>query len=929
VTALADGNARDAGRPACAGRDAEIRALAGALTRVRAGRFGAAAIYGEPGIGKTQLLGLLADMAADAGWQVWRGTGTEFERNMPYGLYVDACADLAGEPPVGRLLAAARGADTGPDRYFLHRDLHAMLAERARRQPAVLLLDDLHWADPASVELTGHLLRRPPRAPLLLALASRPASLPAPVAEAVARLGSAATILRLASLSAEAVAALAPGAGEHRRRLLYDASRGNPLYLQVLAHLPDRALADLVDDATGAEPEQALPRVLRAELDRLDPELRTVAHAVAIAGEHATLGLIAAIAGRDEDDVAAALDRLGDSGTLAGAAGCWQFRHPLLRAAAYWQAGAGARTRAHTRAAHYLRERAASPALLAHHTARCAQHGDRAAVAVMRNTAQAVLHTAPASAAHLLRTALRVLPEQAGPDRERAALTMSLARALAAIGELEEARRLVTEAIRLDGGQPGPAFAFASLVSRLLGQLDTGRALLTDGLRNLPPDGRATAQALVELAATDVLSADPAAARDSARRALDLLTATDDPALTAAAHALLALAWLQGGEVPAGRAAAATANRLLTGATDPQLAEHIELIAPLAWVQLHLQEHATAERQLARGLDVAHRYRISHPLPYLLIVRSAVRHRRGDLAGAVRSAREAAEMSYSMGSAETAAMARGMALVPVLWQDGPRAARRLADELVQAGPPASSWWAGVVAVGLDTVAVAAGTGLGATDTALGDTALGDTALGDTAVYRLALRAVVAGDAAVAQAALVAAERIGLAHQRGTAHDGYARVLLRTGDPAGAVEHARRAVEAFTAAGSPVEEGRSRELLAEAYAKDGAAAADRYAELGRAKALYASCGARWLTRELARTEARLSAAAPRGPRRPPGAAGVLTDRERQVAELASEGVTNREIAVRLRLSPKTVETHLTRAFAKLDVHSRIALGRRLR
>jgi DNA-binding CsgD family transcriptional regulator len=176
-------------------------------------------------------------------------------------------------------------------------------------------------------------------------------------------------------------------------------------------------------------------------------------------------------------------------------------------------------------------------------------------------------------------------------------------------------------------------------------------------------------------------------------------------------------------------------------------------------------------------------------------------------------------------------------------------------------------------------------------------------------------------------AVAVADRLGLAHQRGTAYDGYARVMLRAGRPDAALEFARVAVEEFIAAGSPIDEARAREVLAEAHALRGETAG-RYAQLTAAKAGYARCGATWLSRQAARTEARLAAAAPRGSRQAGRLAVALTYREREIAELASGGMTNREIAGRLHLSPKTIEAHLSRVFAKLDVHSRVELAHRL-
>jgi DNA-binding NarL/FixJ family response regulator len=172
----------------------------------------------------------------------------------------------------------------------------------------------------------------------------------------------------------------------------------------------------------------------------------------------------------------------------------------------------------------------------------------------------------------------------------------------------------------------------------------------------------------------------------------------------------------------------------------------------------------------------------------------------------------------------------------------------------------------------------------------------------------------------AEAALRFANATGLAHRRGAAHDAYARVAAEAENWALVEEYATTAVADFVTAGAPIDEARSRELLAKARAAARKQASAR-AELDRAAALYRDCGADWFGARLAQVHGQLLTAVP-------GPATLLTHRERQVAELASGGMTNRQIASKLRLSQKTVEAHLAHIFTKLDVHSRVGLTRRL-
>jgi DNA-binding NarL/FixJ family response regulator len=154
------------------------------------------------------------------------------------------------------------------------------------------------------------------------------------------------------------------------------------------------------------------------------------------------------------------------------------------------------------------------------------------------------------------------------------------------------------------------------------------------------------------------------------------------------------------------------------------------------------------------------------------------------------------------------------------------------------------------------------------------------------------------------------------------------VLTAAGDLAAAAEVAGVAVSHFIDATAPIAEGTTRHLLATLHAKTGRHQEMRF-ELGRAKAIYSASSATWLTTALARDELRFAARLPR-PRQSQHGTGLatLTGRELEVVELATAGLTNREIAERLYLSTKTVETHLSRAFTKLDVRSRVDLVRRV-
>src|SRR3954452_13148988 len=179
------------------GRTRELDSVDRLLAQISEGRFAALELIGEPGIGKTRLLAELAAHADARGYLVLSGRAGELERDLPFWVFVDALDEyVQGLDP--RLIGAldetvrtglasvlpslstlARGAAAPYDeRYRAHRAMRALLEHIAAFKPLVLVLDDLHWADSASIELFAALLRRPADAPVLIALAVRPRQVP-------------------------------------------------------------------------------------------------------------------------------------------------------------------------------------------------------------------------------------------------------------------------------------------------------------------------------------------------------------------------------------------------------------------------------------------------------------------------------------------------------------------------------------------------------------------------------------------------------------------------------------------------------------------------------------------------------------------------------------------------------------------------------
>ncbi|MDG4830832.1 LuxR family transcriptional regulator [Solwaraspora sp. WMMD1047] len=969
------------------GRTRQVELLDAAVRRVAAGQFAVVEICGEPGVGKTRMLAELAHRAKAAGLRVCSGAGTEFEQSVPFAVYTEALGGpvehSAGRPGGDGALGQLPGGPVSPaDRLRVH------AATRRQLTGSALLLDDLHWTDQASLDLTEYLIRKPPT-PALIAVAYRTARPHPGVIDAIGHLGAAGFRMTLPPLDAIDLAALLPRVPAHRRALILKISNGNPLYIEALARLDDAALADLALDPGPATPDSTdgsrrqLLGWLASEITALDPPAQLVAQAAAVVGEHAAIDLLAEVAQLPVDTVVEAVDQMYRAGLIATDGPWFRFRHPLLRAAAHGLAGPAWRVAAHGRAADYLRRHGGSVHVVAHHTERSARHGDEQATETLVEAGCALVAVAPAEAARWLGAALRILPgSQRWRDR-RPDILLNYARALGLSGDLRRSWEVLQELRDADGQIRAEAVAFSAIVARMRGDIEEADALLhaQQAGGSLRPAAEGRRQ--VELAALAALRADPNAAIDHGDQALRLLAGGQNE-LAAAAGALRAWGTLSLGRADTAIEYVRDAARLADAASDRALLPRIELFGPLAWVELRLGRVAAATRHLARARAIAERMGRSSALPYLLVVEAMLETRLGRLPAALQRAEEAAVAARQIGSTEMQAMADAVRLRPLTWVEGPTAAIAVARRLTGAGRPRSGTWSRIAQLDHAIAQAAAG----ATDRCLPLLADSDEPWPVdpyTTVCRLATRAMVlarAGDhlaaAETATRAESAADAAGLDYERGLAVFAGAYVATRAERHADAIELAAVATARFAGAGAAFDEARSRQLAARAHSRSGD---DRAAarEWDRAVAGYRDCGAGWLLGTMgaaagtstvpdrrtgpAAAEPRQTVPAPANPMPPaapaapglaasgpaasglaaPGRAasgwpldgrasagrldkvGPLTSREREIADLVATGLTNQEIASRLFLSRRTVESHVARIFTKLDVRSRVSMA----
>ena len=952
------------------GRAAELGVIDSALAGLGRKSFSALELAGEPGIGKTRLLGELASRADAEGHLVLSGSASELERELPFWVFVDALDEYleALEPRRRNALdedvlrdlggvfpALSDGAEPaqGDERMRLHRGFRQLLEGLAATKPLVLLLDDVHWADPASVELLGSLLRRPPAAPVLVGISARPRQLPDALAGMLARAEAGGTLTRmeLGGLSAdEARELLGSVMADSAVDSLYAKSSGNPFYLQQLARSPRSAASaphGVRDVAmAGVEVPQAVAAALTGELALLPDETRRVLQGAAVTGDPFEPELAAAAAGVTEDAAVDALDELlaRDLIRQTDVPRRFRFRHPLVRGAVYEAAPGGWRLTAHERTATALAERGAPVGARAHHVERSARHGDMDAIELLTEAGRAALARAPASGARLFEAALRILPPSA-PVEQRAALLDMLAAARMTIGLFEDAYEAISERAALTPSAPLPerlrlTTAMAA-IENLIGRNHQAHARLQSALDDLPDQGTPEAAALMaEIGIDAFFRMDYRAMMRFARRALEVARPLGSTEVAATAAGVLAFGTVLAGAFDETPAAIAEAAALVDPMPEEQLARSRRAINNLATAELYFERYDDAERHSDRSLAMAAATGQGQFLP-LLFWGSIIRTARGRLTEAAEIQEFAIEVARVSGLAQARAWNLGARALTQTAIGDAEAALAAAEEAVEAagigteGPTFPAMWINVVYGGtlLET-----GDGARAMEAILQagggeDLPLLPAGFRPLVFEQLARAALVKGSSVEAvpfaeQAAACAEAQSMLRLPRVFAARAAAEIAMADGDHALAAERALEAGPLAAEVGAPIEEAISRILAGRALA--GAGERERATEeLSAAAGIFEECGALRrrdaADRELGKLGKRVHRRTRRGKADGTGIE-LLTERELEVARLVVDRKTNAQIAAELFLSPKTVETHIRHLFQKLEVSSRVEVAR---
>ncbi len=939
---------RLAPEPRLRGREAEIGKLGAALDRAAAGQLAIALIEGEAGIGKSRLLAEALAAGQHRGMQIATSRAEELERGRPFGVVADAlgCVRSAADPrraAVARLFAAQAGADQKPitvtsDPGLRFRAVDALtdLAEElALAGPLLIGVDDLHWADPASLLTLGALGRRLADLPVGLVGCFRPYPRVPELDRLTAALDDAgACHLTVGPLAPGPVADLVtetvgaePGPG-----LLAGISgaAGNPMFVTELlgALIEEGAIGTAGGLAEVAE--LTLPPTLRLTILRRlsfqsDDTLATL-RAAAILGSGFSLADLATVTGRPATDLSVVLAEAIRARLIEDDGAVLRFRHDLIRESIYADLPGSVRRGLHREAGQRLAGSGAPALQIAEHLARGAVPGDPMAVEWLTRAAREAAASSPDAAADLLGRAAGLI-DPAGPGRDR--LLAERASSLLLAGEIGDAEaacrqlldgthdRLLEGPVRiclghallaagrardalaeleragacagLTGTARAHGLAWASFACVMLGDLDRAAAVAEQARSAAAAAGDhlALSIALTSLAGAAEFSGQLAEALeiiDDAVRLADQCPAREGHRFQVhlpRAHILLELDRLE-----EARAALESARRI---SDEFGVRWHLPSYQAARGVERFIAgEWDDAIAELEASVALAAETGSKYSLMYALGVRSVISLHRGDLRGAQQAAAAAAAQQSATGlrfRVQWATWAQALLL-------------EASGQTTEALAALARCWDQCAELGLTVEYPVLGADL----------------------VRLALAGGERGRAADVTAAVA---EVAAQNQVAALTGAALRCRGLTDDDPGVLLAA-----AQTYAGG------QRPLALAQAAEDAGAALARHGESGQARPLLEQAADIYerldAARDLARTEAVLREAGirrgRRGARKRPQAGWQsLTPTEHAVVALVADGLSNPQIGERLYISRRTVQTHIAHVFAKLDLSARAQLA----
>ena len=932
-------------------RHDELARIESALAEARAGLGSFVVLEGPAGIGKTALLAATRTAAAKSKMRVLRSRGTELERDFAFGvvrqLFEPALAEVsdlervdllqAGPGPAAGLLAllgvpAADGplrSNVDPSFAILH-GLYWLCANLAATSPLCVVVDDAHWADAPSLRFLAFLLPRLEELNVALVLATRPREEGTDAALlATVTADPSAEVIRLPPLTRAGVAQLV----ESRLAGVPDpafvdaclrSTRGMPFLVRELVDAlsegriaPTAAAARHVERVGG----RTVGRSTRLRLRRLPENAGRFARALAVL-EQSDLLQASRLAELDESDAAAAAELLADAGILEPGRPL-TFIHPIVRSGIYADLTSAERARHHRRAAHLLAELPGTQERVAKHLLASEPAADSWVIERLLEAARAAVRNgAPESASVFLR---RVLDEPPAPeDRSLLLLELGIAEASAGLHGWPEHLQGAVDA--------APDAEAAARAARVLGRALNRSQHYEEAVEVLDRaasalDTRESALAL-ELEAGAVIAGlnNPATAPSMAsrRKALREHAASDHeaPAELLGVAAFISVLSNEPAEVGADLATRALlAKESTLPGWDCQPSFSSSTFARATLSLLLAERYAQVRPLLDSSIVEARVTGDAGLLAVCLASRGWLALRRGDPGAAEGDARTALASTELPAPAMYRALNGGV-LVKALVDQGKleEAEKALAplDSEAESGFVAASILRlargglrvgqGRVAEGLDDF-LAVGADLTRamvtcpgflpwrSEAALAHLALGD----DESAERLSAEELELARAFGAKRALGVASRAAGLVAGGKRGEHLLREAIEAFDRVDArLEKARALTDLGAMLRRRNRRTEARELLREALDAAHRVGAGRLAEQ-------------------AETELRATGARPR--RVVLTGVESLTSSERRIADLASQGLTNREIAQTLFITTRTVEGHLTSIFRKLQLDSR--------
>jgi DNA-binding CsgD family transcriptional regulator len=929
-------------------REHEVERIRAVLHAAGRGDGGALMIEAAPGLGKSRLLDEARACARELGLRVFNARATQLERGFPFGVvrqlferalleaesgardrWLAGAAALAADLLTGAPTTPATQADGADSSYAWQHGLYWLACNLAADSPVALVVDDLQWCDTPSARTLSFIARRLEGQPLAVVLATRPLD-PALTPEAATLVSDPATDeLRPAPLTPAAVGALVAARlcsdpDEAFVSACAEMTGGNPFLVgELLDEAAARGLAPTAGVAAdvGTMVPRGVANGVLLRLSRLPAAAAALARALSALGDGAQVRDAALLARLEGPELEAAMAALVSAGVVESG-GTVRFVHPMLRTAIYGDQSPAERQRLHHAAAAILRERGAPPREVAAQMMSTEPEGDPATAALLYEAAyEAWTLGDPTGTAALLARALAEPPA----EDERLQLLLDLGQAYARIGA-PEAIAPLSEVVE-QGEQPNLITKAAIELSGILfyaGQAGEGAAMLRRAHARLPAGEPAHEQLEVALLGASYTSlsvrreADAAIAdlRDPGGPARGVLQAT-----TLATLAMDEVTYLRSAPKAIDLAERALAAGL---PKEPHRGGN--------WAILALAALAAAD-----GLDAALRYTdeilggARHRGAALTVmttsaIRAIVGLRRGDLIAARADAQAAIELAPDLLGAEFVGLAVTAAVLAGLDRDETPDALRLLVDRCGVRYDTDFIPNAVLRYAEGVLRAAAGDHSAAIDE-LRACAFEHPAFGGENPAVLPWRSAAALSLAELgqhdEARELAADEVQRAQSFGAPRA--LGIALRAHALVGPnAERPERLSEALAVlAPSPARLEHARVLL-DLGATTRAAGQRKAARepLLEGLALASQCGAIALERR-ARAELAAIGIRPRTTHR--AGASSLTPSERRVADLAAAGGTNREIAQTLFVTEKTVETHLGRAFRKLDISSRRQLS----